>query len=121
MAKGGFPKSMAGGSMMKQQAQMQQKLLKMQRDLQSAQTEIEATLFTAAVGGNAVKAVANGKKELVEIVISPDAVDPEEVEMLQDMILSAVNDALRQADEAMSRSMNGISGGLNLGAFGLNI
>lgn len=120
MAKGGFPGGrMAGGSMMRQQAQMQQKLMKMQKEIEEKQTEIEATLFTATVGGGAVKAVCTGKKELQELVISPDALNPDDAEMLQDMIISAVNEALRQAETAMSKTMEGIGSGLNLGAFGL--
>ena len=120
MAKGGFPGGrMGGGNMMRQQAQMQQKLMKMQKEIEEKQTEIEATLFTATVGGGAVKAVCTGKKELQELVISPDAINPDDAEMLQDMIVSAVNEALRQADTAMSKTMEGIGSGLNLGAFGL--
>lgn len=119
MAKGGFPRGMGTSGMMRQQAQMQQKLLKMQKDIEKAQEEVEATLFTASVGGGTVKAVANGKKELTELTINPEALVPEDVEMVQDMILSAVNEALRQADDAMTKTMDGIGGGLNLGAFGL--
>ena len=119
MAKGGFPKgAMMGGGMMRQQAQMQQKLLKMQKDIEKAQKEVEETLFTASVGGGVVKAMVNGKKELTELTISPDALNPDD-EMVQDMVLSAVNEALRQADDAMGKTMDGIGGGLNLGAFGL--
>ena len=120
MAKGGFPGGrMGGGNMMRQQAQMQQKLLKMQKDIEKAQQDVEATLSSATVGGGTVKAVCNGKKELQELVISPDALNPDDAEMLQDMIISAVNEALRQAEEAMSKTMDGIGSGLNLGAFGL--
>ena len=122
MAKGGFPGGrMGGGNMMRQQAQMQQKLLKMQKEIEEKQAEIEATLFTSTVGGGAVKAVCTGKKELQELVISPDVLNPDDAEMVQDMILSAVNEALRQAEDAMNKTMDGISSssGLNLGAFGL--
>ena len=120
MAKGGFPGGrMAGGAMMRQQAQMQQKLIKMQKEIEEKQAEIEATAFTATVGGGAVKAVCTGKKELTELVISPDLLNGDDAEMLQDMVISAVNEALRQADEAMSKTMDGIGSGLNLGAFGL--
>ena len=119
MAKGGFPGGrMGGGNMMRQQAQMQQKLMKMQKEIEEKQSEIEASLFTATVGGGAVKAVCTGKKELTELVISPELLS-DDVEMLQDMIVSAVNEALRQADETMNKTMEGISSGLNLGAFGL--
>ena len=80
---------------------------------------MEETLFTASVGGGAVKAVCSGKKELTELHISPDVLSPEDAEAVQDMVLSAVNEALRQADDAMTKTMDGIGGGLNLGAFGL--
>ena len=122
MAKGGFPRGAAGmnaGGMMRQQAQMQQKLLKMQKDIEKAQEEVEKTLFSASVGGGTVKAVCNGTKELTELTISPEALSPDDAEMVQDMVLSAVNEALRQADEAMTKTMDGIGGGVNLGAFGL--
>ena len=122
MAKGGCPRGAAGmnaGGMMRQQAQMQQKLLKMQKDIEKAQEEVEKTLFSASVGGGTVKAVCNGKKELTELTISPEALSPDDAEMVQDMVLSAVNEALRQADEAMTKTMDGIGGGVNLGAFGL--
>lgn len=116
MAKGGFPRGgMMGGGMMRQQAQMQQKLMKMQKDLEKAQKEVEESVFTASVGGGTVKVSCNGKKELTELVIAPEAVDPGEVEMLQDMVLSAANEALRQAEEAMNKAVSGASGGLNLG------
>ena len=110
---------MGGGNMMRQQAQMQQKLLKMQKEIEEKQAEIEATLYTATVGGGAVKAVCTGKKELQELVISPDALNPDDAEMLQDMIISAVNEALRQAGEAMEQGMSKVTNGLNLGVFGL--
>ena len=119
MAKGGFPRGMGGGGMMRQQAQMQQKILKMQKEIEAAQQKVEETLFTASVGGGAVKAVCSGKKELTELHISHDVLSPEDAEAVQDMVLSAANEALRQADDAMTKTMDGIGGGLNLGAFGL--
>ena len=120
MAKGGFPKGMSygGGNMMRQQAQMQQKIMKMQQDMAKTQAEVEKTLFTATVGGGTVKAVANGKKELVELVISPDAMSPEDVEMVQDMVISAVNEAMRQAEDAMNKGMESLTGGLNIPGLG---
>ena len=66
-----------------------------------------------------VEARVNGKKEVLSVTIKPEAVDPEDVEMLQDLVVSAVNEALRQAGEAMEQGMNNVTGGLNLGAFGL--
>ena len=103
-----------GAGMMQQQAQMQQKLLKMQQEMAKAQEEVEQSAFTASAGGGVVKAVVSGKKELTALTIQPDAVDPEDVEMLQDLVISAVNEALRQAEDAMSSSMNALTGGLNI-------
>ena len=118
MAKG-FKGGFGGGNMMRQQQQMQQKIMKMQQDMKDAQDAVEAQEFTASVGGGTVSATVNGKKEMVSLVIKPEAVDPEEVEMLQDMVVSAVNEALRQAEDAMEKAVNQATGGMNLGAFGL--
>ena len=114
-ARGGF---CGGGSAMRQQ-QMQQKLLKMQQDMAAAQEAVENASFTASVGGGVVQATVSGKKELTALTVKPEAVDPEDVEMLQDLVISAVNEALRQADEAMNSSMQSFTGGLNLPGFGL--
>ena len=102
-----------GGGMAQQQAQMQQKLMKMQQDMAKAQEDVENSEFTAS-GGGAVTAVASGKKQLVSLTVKPEVVDPEDVEMLQDLVISAVNEALRQADEAMENSMKSATGGLNI-------
>ena len=118
MAKG-FKGGFGGGNMMRQQQQMQQKIMKMQQDVKEAQEAVEAQVLTASVGGGAVSATVNGKKEMTGIAIKPEAVDPEDVEMLQDLVISAVNEALRQADEAMENAVNKAAGGLNLGGFGL--
>lgn len=123
MAKGysarrGF--SNGSGAAMKQQA-MQQQLMKMQEDMAKKQQEVEEKSFTASVGGGAVSATVNGKKELTALSIKPEAVDPEDVEMLQDMVISAVNEALRQAEEAMSASMNALTSSLGLGGLGLGL
>ena len=114
-ARGGFS---GGGSAMRQQ-QMQQKLLKMQQDMAAAQEAVENVSFTASVGGGVVQATVSGKKELTALTVKPEAVDPEDVEILQDLVISAVNEALRQADEAMNSSMQSFTGGLNLPGFGL--
>ena len=117
MAKGGFPKWMGGfggGNMMRQQAQMQQKIKKMQEEMAKTQEAVENTLFTASVGGGTVKAVVSGKKELKELTIAPDALNPEDAEMIQDMVVSAVNEALRQAEDAMNKGMEGLTSGLNI-------
>ena len=87
----------------------------MQSDLLKMQTEMEDMTYSAASGGGVVKAVVNGKNELVELIIEPETVDPEEVEMLQDMIIAAVNEALRKASDHASESMSKLTGGLNLG------
>lgn len=114
-ARGGFS---GGGSAMRQQ-QMQQKLLKMQQDMAAAQEAVENASFTASVGGGVVQATVSGKKELTALTVKPEAVDPEDVEMLQDLVISAVNEALCQAEEAMNSSMQSFTGGLNLPGFGL--
>ena len=101
------------------QAEMQQKIQQMQEQMTAAQEAVEAQVFTASVGGGVVEAKVNGKKEVVSITIKPEAVDPEDVEMLQDLVVSAVNEALRQAGDAMEKGMSGVTSGLNLGAFGL--
>ena len=110
-ARGGFGGSQ--GQMMRQQ-QMQQKIMQMQAEMAKAQQDVEVKEFTSSVGGGVVSATANGKKELTELVLKPEVVDPEDVEMLQDLVISAVNEVLRQADEAMSSTMNAFTGGLGI-------
>lgn len=118
MAKGYSARNGFGGSagMMRQQQQqqMQQKLAKMQQEMESAQKNVEESSFTASVGGGAVQATVSGKKQLTALAIQPDAVDPADVEMLQDLVISAVNEALRQAEEAMESAMGALTGGLNI-------
>ena len=117
MAKGysarrGF--SNGSGAAMKQAA-MQQQLAKVQEELAKKQQEVEEKTFSASVGGGAVSATVNGKKELTALAIQPEAVDPDDVEMLQDMVISAVNEALRQADDAMNAGMSALTSGLGFG------
>ena len=100
MAKGGFRGGMGGGmnmNMVKQAQKMQQDMLKMQEEMESKEYE-------ATVGGGVVKAVVNGKHEVLSISIAPEAVDPDDVEMLQDMIVGAVNEAMRKADTEASQN-----------------
>ena len=106
MAKGGFRGGMPGNqmNMMKQAQKMQQEFMKMQQ-------ELESTPFEFTAGGGAVKAVIVGTREFKEIVIDPEAVDPDDVEMLQDLILTAVNGALKMADDKTSESMAKLQGG----------
>ena len=101
------------------QAEMQARIQQMQEQVNAAQETVENQEFTASVGGGVVEAKVNGKKEVVSVAIKPEAVDPEDVEMLQDLVVSAVNEALRQAGEAMDKSIEQATGGLDLGAFGL--
>ncbi len=111
MAKGGFrgmPGGMNQAAMMKQAQKMQQEMLRMQ-------AEQEAKTFTAKSGGGMVAATVNGKHELTALEINPEAVDPEDVEMLQDMVMAAVNEALRTADTEAANNMSRLTGGLNLG------
>lgn len=95
------------GNMMKQVQKMQKEMLKVQEELQ--QRVLEATS-----GGGMVRAEVNGKKEVVSITIDPEAVDPDDVEMLQDLILAAVNEGLRMVDEMTAQEMKKLTGGLNL-------
>ena len=112
MAKGGFRGGMPGGmnqaAMMKQAQKMQQEMLRMQQ-------EMETKTYTATAGGGMVKATVNGKHEVVNLEINPEAVDPDDVEMLQDMVIAAVNEAMRTADTDSANSMSRLTGGLNLG------
>lgn len=108
MAKGGFPGGMGNMNNMIKQAQ------KMQKDMMKVQEELEQRQIETSAGGGAVTVVVTGKKELVSINIKPEVVDPEDVEMLQDLILAAVNEAIRKADEMVSSEMSKLTGGLGL-------
>ena len=101
---------MGGGSMNNMIRQAQ----KMQQDMLKAQEELEAKTYEAAAGGGMVTAVVTGKKELTSVAIDPEAVDPEDVEMLQDLIVAAVNEALRKANDDAASQMSKLTGGLNL-------
>ena len=111
MAKGGF-RGMPGGM---NQAAMMKQVQKMQQDMIRMQEEMENKTYTAAAGGGVVKAAVNGKHEVVFLQIDPDAVDPDDVEMLQDMVIAAVNEAMRAADTDAANNMSRMTGGLNLG------
>ena len=111
MAKGGF-RGMPGGM---NQAAMMKQAQKMQQDMIRMQEELENKTYTAAAGGGVVKAEVNGKNEIVALTIDPEAVDPDDVEMLQDMVIAAVNEALRSAESDKANNMSRMTGGLNLG------
>ncbi len=101
---------MGGGNMNSMIRQAQ----KMQQDMLKAQEELESKTYEAAAGGGVVSAAVSGKKELVSVTIDPEAVDPDDVEMLQDLIVAAVNEALRKASEDAASQMSRLTGGLNL-------
>ena len=84
------------------------------RQAQKLQQQLEARTFEAASGGGMVTAVVSGKKQLVSLSIKPEAVDPDDVDMLQDMIVAAVNEAIRQADEATEKELGSLTGGLSM-------
>ena len=111
MARGGFrgmPGGMSQQAMMKQAQKMQQQMLQMQE-------EMERKTYTAKAGGGMVAAEVNGKHEIVNLTINPEAVDPDDVEMLQDMVMAAVNEAMRIAEADAANNMSRLTGGLNLG------
>ena len=101
---------MGGGMNMNMIKQAQ----KMQQEMMKAQEELESKEYEASAGGGAVSAVVSGKREVVSVTIDPDAVDPEDVEMLQDLIVAAVNEGLRMAASDAAGQMQRLTGGLNL-------
>ncbi len=109
MAKrGGFP----GGGMPGNMNNLMKQAQRMQRQMEESQKELETKEFTAKAGGGAVEVTVSGKKEIVKVVLLQDVVDPDDVEMLQDLIVAATNEALRMADEAGANMMNKMTGGL---------
>ena len=106
--KGGMSGSMRQSDLMKQAQKMQEEMLK-------TQEELENRTYKATAGGGAVTAEVSGKRLITSLVIDPDAVDPDDVEMLQDMIIAAVNSALSEAEKTSSETMSRLTGGLNLG------
>jgi hypothetical protein len=101
MARGGI------GNIMKQAQQMQRRMAEMQEELENKQVE-------ASAGGGMVTAVVNGKQQLLELKIEPTAVDPEDVEMLQDLVTAAVNEAIKQSQQMAQDEMSKITGGMNI-------
>ena len=112
MAKGGFRGGMPGSM---NQMQMMKQAQKMQQELQRMQEEQETKTYCAKAGGGMVEATVNGKHEVVGLTINPEAVDPDDVEMLQDMVIAAVNEAMRTADAEAAQNMARLTGGMNLG------
>ena len=111
---GNFGGGMSMGGGMRQSDLMKQ-AQKMQQDMQRMQQELQTREFTATVGGGAVRATAYGSKVIKSIEIDPACVDPDDVEMLQDLVLSAVNEAMRMAEEATNSEVSKLTGGMGLG------
>ena len=115
MAKGGYPGGMGGMNMNNLMKQAQ----KMQQQMADTQKELETRTYTAAAGGGAVSATVNGKRQLTGLVIKPEAVDPDDVEMLQDMVVAAVNQALSDCEKDQQSAYGRVTGGIGgLGGLG---
>lgn len=108
MARGGF----RGGA--PNMNNMMKQVKKMQEEMEKAQADIEEKEFQSTSGGGVVSATVNGKKEVLSIKIDKDVIDPEDSEMLEDLVVAAVNDALKKADEYSNQSMGKLTGGLNI-------
>lgn len=106
MVRGGFP----GGNMNNMMKQVQ----KMQKEMQRTQEEIENKEFQATSGGGVVEATVNGKKEILRLNIKEDVIDPEEKDMLEDLIIAAINEAMNKANQYTEREMGKLTGGLNI-------
>ncbi|MBP3477157.1 MAG: YbaB/EbfC family nucleoid-associated protein [Lachnospiraceae bacterium] len=112
MAKrGGFP----GGGMPGNMNNLMKQAQRMQRQMEESQKELEVKEFTAKAGGGAVEVTVTGKKEVTQIKLSEEVVDPDDIEMLEDLVMAAANEALRMAEEANAEVMNKMTGGLGLG------
>ena len=112
MAKrGGFP----GGGMPGNMSNLMKQAQRMQRQMEESAKELESKEFTAAAGGGAVEVTVTGKKEVSKVKLDPEAVDPDDVEMLEDLIMAVTNEALRKADEASAANMAKLTGGLGGG------
>lgn len=113
--KGGFP----GGGMPGNMANLMKQAQKMQRQMEEQSKEMETKEFTATAGGGAVEVTISGKREVVRVKLEEEVVDPEDIEMLQDLIVAATNEALRQVEEESSSAMNKLTGGMGGGMPGM--
>ena len=112
MAKrGGFP----GGGMPGNMNNLMKQAQRMQRQMEETQKELEETEITATAGGGAVEVTITGKKEITKVKLSPEVVDPDDIEMLEDLVVAAVNEAIRQIEELSQESIAKITGGLGGG------
>ena len=100
------------------QANMMKRIQQMQEDMARVQQECEDAEYSASAGGGAIDVTVNGKHQVVSVKIQPDVVDPEDVEMLEDLLVAAVNEAMRKADETAEREMGKITGGMNIPGLG---
>lgn len=96
------------------QGNMMKQIQKMQEDMERIQAEVEATEFTSSVGGGAVEVTVNGSHEVTSIKMQPDVVDPEDIEMLEDLLISALNESIKKANDAMDKGMEKAKGGLSI-------
>ena len=106
-----IPNANQGGNMM-------QKLQKMQEEMAKTQSAVEESEFSASAGGGAVEVSVSGKHEIKSIKMKPEVVDPEDIDMLEDLLLAALNEAMRKADEKMDSEMGKLTGGLNIPGMG---
>ena len=112
MAKrGGFP----GGGMPGNMSNLMKQAQRMQRQMEESQKELEEKEFTATAGGGAVEVTITGKKEITKVKLSPEVVDPDDIEMLEDLIVAATNEAIRKIEELSQETMSKIPGGLGGG------
>ena len=109
--RGGFP----GGGMPGNMSNLMKQAQRIQRQMEEGSKELESAEFTAAAGGGAVEVTVTGKKEVTKVKLDPEAVDPDDVEMLEDLIMAATNEALRKAEEASAANMAKLTGGLGGG------
>ena len=96
------------------QGNMMKRIQQMQEDMENIQKEVEASEFTASAGGGAVEVTVNGSHEILSIKMEPDVVDPEEIEMLEDLLISALNESIKKANDAMEQGMEKAKGGLSI-------
>ena len=116
MAKrGGFP----GGAMPGNMANLMKQAQKMQKQMEEQQKEMETKEFTATAGGGAVEVVVSGKREVVKVKLQEEVVDPDDIEMLEDLIVAATNEALKKVEEASASAMSKLTGGLGGGMPGM--
>lgn len=99
---------------MKNMQQMMKQVKKMQDDMQKAQEQLKDRVVEGTAGGGAVVVKANGHKQVIDVTINPEVVDPEDVEMLQDLVLAAINDAMKNVDEVVGKEMGRFTGGMNI-------